>query len=173
MNKSDATRLVTRRIAVLVFPSFPMMAFSAVIEPLRAANVISARELYEWIIVGPDDKLVVASNGIAVAPHFSVSNAPTADYIVVCSGGDGDRLSAKKPLSWIRKSLRLGAHIGSVADGAFYLARAGLLDDYVCTLHWQSQPAFVEAFPHIQLVRRIFSSTGTGSRPRAASAPST
>jgi transcriptional regulator GlxA family with amidase domain len=156
MNKSDATRLVTRRIAVLVFPSFPMMAFSAVIEPLRAANVISARELYDWIIVGPDDKLVVASNGIAVAPHFSVSNAPTADYIVVCSGGDADRLSAKKPLSWIRKSLRLGAHIGSVADGAFYLARAGLLDDYACTLHWQSQPAFVEAFPHIQLVRRIF-----------------
>jgi putative intracellular protease/amidase len=156
MNKSDATRLVTRRIAVLVFPSFPMMAFSAVIEPLRAANVISARKLYDWIIVGPDDKLVVASNGIAVAPHFSVSNAPTADYIVVCSGGDADRLSAKKPLSWIRKSLRLGAHIGSVADGAFYLARAGLLDDYACTLHWQSQPAFVEAFPHIQLVRRIF-----------------
>ena len=148
MNKSDATRLVTRRIAVLVFPSFPMMAFSAVIEPLRAANVISARAL-RLDHRGTGRQAGCRFNGIAVAPHFSVSNAPTADYIVVCSGGDGDRLSAKKPLSWIRKSLRLGAHIGSVADGAFYLARAGLLDDYVCTLHWQSQPAFVEAFPHI------------------------
>ncbi|HUL05959.1 MAG TPA: GlxA family transcriptional regulator, partial [Candidatus Acidoferrum sp.] len=156
MNKLDGARAATRRVAVLVFPNFPMMAFSAVIEPLRAANAIAARQLYDWIIVGPDDKLVVASNGIAIAPHFSVGNAPTADYIVICSGGDADRLSAKKPLSWIRRSLRLGAHIGSVADGAFYLARAGLLDDHACTLHWQSQPAFIEAFPHIRLVRRIF-----------------
>ena len=156
MNKPDGARAAARRVAVLVFPNFPMMAFSAVIEPLRAANAIAQRQLYDWIIVGPDDGLVVASNGIAIAPHFSVGNAPTADYIVVCSGGDADRLSAKKPLSWIRRSLRLGAHIGSVADGAFYLARAGLLDDHACTLHWQSQPAFIEAFPHIRLVRRIF-----------------
>jgi len=156
MVKVDATGPAPRRMAVLVFPNFPMMAFSAVIEPLRAANAIAQRHLYDWITVGPDDKLVVASNGIAIAPHFSVGNAPTADYIVVCSGGDADRLSAKKPLSWIRRSLRLGAHIGSVADGAFYLARAGLLDDHACTLHWQSQPAFIEAFPHIRLVPRIF-----------------
>ena len=29
--------------AVLVFPSFPMMAFSSVIEPLRAANVLAKK----------------------------------------------------------------------------------------------------------------------------------
>jgi transcriptional regulator GlxA family with amidase domain len=145
-----------KRFAVLIFPSFPLMAFSAVVEPLRAANTIASQQLYSWSIVGPDEGVVVASNGIAVTPHFSAVNAPIADYIVVCSGGDADRLTAKKPLSWIRRNLRLGAHVGSVADGAFYLARAGLLDDYECTLHWQSQPAFIEAFPHIRLVREIF-----------------
>jgi transcriptional regulator GlxA family with amidase domain len=145
-----------RRFAILIFPGFPMMAFSAVVEPLRAANVVAARRLYEWVIVGPDEGVVVASNGIAVTPHFAAAKAPAADYIVVCSGGDADRLTAKKPLSWIRRSLRLGAHIGSVADGAFYLARAGLLDGYSCTLHWQSQPAFLEAFPDIRLARQIF-----------------
>jgi transcriptional regulator GlxA family with amidase domain len=146
----------TISFAVLVFPGFPMMAFSAVIEPLRAANAIAAARLYDWTIVGPDDETVLASNGIAVTPHHAAARAPSADYIVVCSGGDADRLTAKKPLSWIRRNLRLGAHIGSVADGAFYLARAGLLDGYTCTLHWQSQPAFLEAFPHIRLTRRIF-----------------
>lgn len=146
----------TITFAVLIFPGFPMMAFSAVIEPLRAANAIASAKLYDWTIVGPDEKTVMASNGIAVAPHHAAAKAPSADYIVVCSGGDADRLTAKKPLSWIRKNLRLGAHIGSVADGAFYLARAGLLDGHTCTLHWQSQPAFLEAFPHIRLARRIF-----------------
>ncbi|CAN5485543.1 GlxA family transcriptional regulator [soil metagenome] len=151
-----AKRANCTRFAILVFPEFPMMAFSAVIEPLRAANAITAKALYEWIIVGPDGGPLVASNGITITPNFSAAKAPRADFIVICSGGNADRLSDTKPLSWIRKNLRLGAHIGSVADGAFYLARAGLLDDYACTLHWQSQPAFAEAFPHIRLVRRIF-----------------
>jgi transcriptional regulator GlxA family with amidase domain len=146
----------TTTFAVLIFPGFPMMAFSAVIEPLRAANAIASAKLYDWTIVGPDESRVLASNGIAVTPHHSAGRAPSADYIVVCSGGDADRLTAKTPLSWIRKNLRLGAHIGSVADGAFYLARAGLLDGYACTLHWQSQPAFREAFPHIRLAPHIF-----------------
>jgi transcriptional regulator GlxA family with amidase domain len=146
----------TRTFAVLVFPGFPMMAFSAVLEPLRAANAITSRRLYEWTVVSPEGDTVLASNGIAITPDFDAANAPVVDFIVVCSGGDADRLAAKKPLSWIRRNLRLGAHIGSVADGAFYLARAGLLDKYACTLHWQSQPAFAEAFPHIELARRVF-----------------
>lgn len=132
------------------------MAFSAIIEPLRAANTIAGRRLYDWTIVAPDDAPVTASNGIVVTPHHAAAKAPAADYIMVCSGGDADRLVAKKPLSWIRRTLRLGGNIGSVADGAFYLARAGLLDGFACTLHWQSQPAFVEAFPQIRLAREIF-----------------
>lgn len=145
-----------RRLAILVFPRFPMMAFSAVIEPLRAANTLASRTLYAWSVVANEAAPVVASNGIAITPDFSVEEAPPVDYIVVCSGGDADRLTAERPLTWIRRNLRKGAHIGSVADGAFYLARAGLLDGYACTLHWRSQPAFVEAFPHIALQRRLY-----------------
>ena len=38
------TRSVTRSFAILIFPGFPMMAFSSVIEPLRAANKLSGEE---------------------------------------------------------------------------------------------------------------------------------
>jgi transcriptional regulator GlxA family with amidase domain len=133
-----------------------MMAFSAVIEPLRAANKLSGEELYQWSIVGGERGVVRASSGIAVTPDHFAGSAPNADHIVVCSGGDADRLQAPQPLNWIRKNLRNGAHIGSVADGAFYLGRAGLLDGFSCTLHWQSQPAFVEAFPEVKLERDIY-----------------
>lgn len=133
-----------------------MMAFSAVIEPLRAANKLAGEALYQWTIVGSEEGVIRASNGIAVTPDFTAQHAPLADYIVVCSGGDADRLQAVAPLNWIRKNLRAGGNIGSVADGAFYLGRAGLLDGYACTLHWQSQPAFAEAFPDLRLERTIY-----------------
>jgi transcriptional regulator GlxA family with amidase domain len=146
----------TRGFALLLFPGFPMMAFSSVVEPLRAANALGAEPQYSWITVSATDKPITASNGITFTPDFKLTERPAADYIVVCSGGDADQLTAQAPIKWIRANLRRGAHLGSVADGAFYLARAGLLDDYACTLHWRSQPAFVEAFPHIDLKRSVY-----------------
>ncbi|RVA64935.1 GlxA family transcriptional regulator, partial [Mesorhizobium sp. M7A.F.Ca.CA.001.08.2.1] len=137
--------------AVLVFPGFPMMAFSSVIEPLRAANVLAKRQCYRWIIVGGTKGAVEASNGVVIQPGFYAEDAPKVDRIVVCSGGDADHLVAEDAAHWIRKSLRNGAHIGAVADAAFFLARAGLLDGHACTLHWTSQAAFTEAFPNIEL----------------------
>jgi transcriptional regulator GlxA family with amidase domain len=147
---------VGRRFAVLLFPGFPMMAFSSVIEPLRAANALGAAPAYGWNTVGLDNRSLTASNGITFRPDFSVAEDPPADFIVVCSGGNADQLTAKQPIKWIRKNLRRGANLGSVADGAFYLARHGLLDGYACTLHWRSQPAFAEAFPELDLKRSVY-----------------
>jgi transcriptional regulator GlxA family with amidase domain len=144
-----------RRFAVLLFENFPMMAFSAILEPLRAANALGADPPYVWMTVSTT-RMVSASNGIVLKADFILDDDPPADFIVVCSGGNADQLTAKQPIKWIRKNLRRGAHLGSVADGAFYLARAGLLDDYTCTLHWRSQPAFIEAFPHIDLSRTVY-----------------
>lgn len=146
----------TIRFAVLMFPGFPLMAFSSVIEPLRAANTLSGRCCYSWITVGPDDAKVRASNGINIEPDFGVRNAPSVDRIVVCSGGDADHLVAEDAMAWIRRNLRAGADLGSVADAAFLLARAGLLDGHACTLHWTSQPAFREAFPGLDMKRDLY-----------------
>jgi transcriptional regulator GlxA family with amidase domain len=133
-----------------------MMAFSAVIEPLRAANVLSGRTCYFWTTVGLTGKTVVASNGIGIEPDHPVRQAPLVDRIVLCSGGDADQIIAGEALAWIRRNLRSGADVGAVADAAFILARAGLLDGHACTLHWTSQPAFEEAFPQIDLKRDLY-----------------
>ncbi|HEV7254659.1 MAG TPA: GlxA family transcriptional regulator [Mesorhizobium sp.] len=139
-----------------MFPGFPLMAFASVIEPLRAANTLSGKPCYSWVTVGPDDAKIVASNGVGIDPDHSVRTAPLVDRIVVCSGGNADNLVAEEAVAWIRKSLRAGAHIGAVADAAFFLARAGLLEGHSCTLHWTSQPAFREAFPDLDMQRDLF-----------------
>lgn len=142
--------------AVLVFPGFPLMAFSAVMEPLRAANLLAGRPIYSWTVVADGDAPLRASNGLKVEPDHGASAAPDVNRIVICSGGDAEVLTADHALSWIRRQLRGGAALGAVADGAFFLARAGLLTGYACTLHWTSQPAFREAFPEIDLQPDLF-----------------
>lgn len=78
------------------------------------------------------------------------------DRVVVCSGGDADHVRSEEATKWIRKCARNGIDVGAVADGAFFLARAGLLDGYACTLHWTSQSSFAEAFPHIDMNRDLY-----------------
>lgn len=155
--KADtATAAPPITFAILIFDAFPMMAFSSVIEPLRATNILARRQCYRWITVGLSGKKIEASNGVSVEPVHSVRDAPMVDRIVVCSGGDADHLVADPAVAWIRKNLRAGAHLGAVADASFFLARAGLLGNHACTLHWTSQPAFVEAFPDIDLRRDLY-----------------
>jgi transcriptional regulator GlxA family with amidase domain len=155
------------RFAVLAFPGLPLMAFSSIIEPLRAANILSGKPCYSWITVGLGDDKVFASNGVGIEPDYPVRNAPPVDRIVVCSGGDAEHVVADEAVVWIRRNLRAGAHIGAVADAAFFLARAGLLQGHSCTLHWTSQPAFRESFPDLDMKhdlyvidRRRFTSAG-------------
>ncbi|MCR4265046.1 GlxA family transcriptional regulator [Nitratireductor sp. ZSWI3] len=142
--------------AILAFPGFPMMAFGSVIEPLRAANVLAKRKCYEWTVVGASPGPVRASNGVTISPDEYAGNNPRADRIVVCSGGDADHVTADEAVHWIRRSLRAGAELGAVADGAFFLARAGFLAGHACTLHWTSQSSFAEAFPDVELRRDLY-----------------
>ncbi|MCW5230706.1 GlxA family transcriptional regulator [Verminephrobacter eiseniae] len=141
----------TIRFGVLIFPNFPLMAFSAIIEPLRAANTLSGEPCYSWVTVSPGQDRIHASNGICIEPDFAACDAPTVDRIVVCSGGNADHLVAGDETVWIRRNLLAGARLGAVADAAFFLARRGLLDGHACTLHWTSQPAFRETFPGLDM----------------------
>ena len=140
----------------VLFPSFPMMAFASLVEPLRAANLVLGRRAYDWRLVSTSFEPVPASNGFSLTPTDLVADRPDCRRIVLCSGGDADRLSAPAVVAWIRERLLRGGEIGAVADAAFFLAAHGLLDGYRCTLHWTSQPAFAEAFPDVALERSLY-----------------
>jgi len=144
------------RVGILLLPQFPMMAFSAVIEPLRVANALCPEADYQWLTVTTSGRSVVSSSGLAFATDFNVTEGPDVDWLVVCSGGNADRYVSQAAHSWIRTQERKGAMIGAVADGAFFLARAGLLDNCTSTLHWQSQAAFREKFPKLKIVSDLY-----------------
>ena len=50
-------------IGFLLVPQFSMMAFSAAVEPLRVANRLAGRSLFDWRAWSMDGQAVKASNG--------------------------------------------------------------------------------------------------------------
>ncbi|WP_207460728.1 GlxA family transcriptional regulator [Azospirillum sp. SYSU D00513] len=146
----------TETIGFLLVPKFSMIAFTAAIEPLRLANHLSGKELYRWVLISPLGVSEQASNGIKVAVDHGLADAPALSTILVCSGIDGHWYDDKPVLSWLRRRATQGTAFGSVCTASHILARAGLLNGYRCTIHWENMAGFSESFPDIEATGELF-----------------
>ena len=153
-------------IGFFLIPSFSMIAFASAIEPLRLANRLSEKALYEWVLISRDGGPVTASNGISVNPHFAMTDydggmtSRELPTLILVSGVGAEIYSDLDTFGWLRRLDRQGADIGALCTGAHVLARAGLLDGKVCTLHWENIPSFRETYPDIEVTDDLFEIDG-------------
>ena len=147
-------------IGFLLVPGFALMSYAAAIEPLRAANLLSGKELYRWWHAAPRGKPVMASNGVAIITDCGTDKHRTADMMFVCAGGNPATFDDRSVFGWLRRLARKGVAIGGISGGPYIVAKAGLLDQRRATLHWEHLPAFREAFPDIEVVPSLFEIDG-------------
>jgi transcriptional regulator GlxA family with amidase domain len=133
-----------------------MLGFASAFEPLRSANRMSGRALYSWHILSKDGSPVTASNGIPVVPEAGIEKVERCETLILCGGLDVHLYRDKSVFAWLRRLDRQGADIGAISTGSHALARAGLLDGYRCTIHWEGLAAFREEFPNIEVTTELF-----------------
>lgn len=144
----------------LLLPSFSLMAFSSAVEPLRAANTIAGKKLYEWTLVSMDGAAVTASNDIDIMPDLSVAIDKRFDYLFVVGGTGAEKIKDPRAINYVRKLSRLGTTIGAVSTAPYLLAHAGLLDNRRCTIHWEYLDGFREDFPHLEITDELYEIDG-------------
>lgn len=145
-----------QRIAIFLVPKFSMMDFACIIEAMRSANRMSGRLLYSWHILSKDGTAVGASNGVPVQPEAALTQGDRYDVLIAAAGIDGHLYDDREVFALLRRLARRGMDIGAVNLGSYLLARAGLLDGYRCTVHWENLSGFAEAFPHLEATSEIF-----------------
>lgn len=150
----DATRPL--RFGFLLLPRYSAIAVSSAVEPLRMANQLDGRRLYDWTLLTFDGVPVEASSGMAIAPGADIRNAGRLDYLFVCGGLDV-RLSCDKQLiDWLRVLARQNVTLGGLCTGSYLLARARLLNGYRATIHWEHIAGMREEFPLIDSTDELF-----------------
>ena len=75
----------------------------------------------------------------------------------MCGGSDiADAWSKQLQFSLRRLAKRSNLRIGALCTASYLLARAGLLDGYRCTIHWENIASLREEFPNVQVTDDLF-----------------
>ncbi|MFO1352487.1 MAG: GlxA family transcriptional regulator [Gammaproteobacteria bacterium] len=143
-------------VGFILVPNFSMIAFSCALEALRMANYVSGSRLYAWLCLSADGGAVRASNNLAIVPDGGIDAARDLDIVLVCGGLGIDRVDCSDLLAWLRMQARRKRKLGGVCTGSYLLARAGVLDGYRCTIHWEHLASLREEFPHLIVSTELF-----------------
>jgi transcriptional regulator GlxA family with amidase domain len=145
------------KYAFLTLPRYSMIALSNAVEPLRMANIITGQAVYQWSIASLDGQPTPASNGLQLSPTVELEQVGAVDILFVCGGVNVREAVSPKILSALRRLAERRIPLGALCTGGYALAKAGLLDKYRATIHWENLSALREEFPRIQLSDQLFS----------------
>ena len=104
----DETNELPTIIDIILIPDFSLMAFTSAIEPLRSANRLSGKTLYDWRVVSVDGSSVISSNGVEIVPSGALDIIQKPKLIFVISGYGVQFYNNEKLFSFLRKSAREG-----------------------------------------------------------------
>jgi len=144
------------KFAFLTLPRYSMIALSSAVDTLRMANLVTGQAVYEWSIVSMEGEPVAASNGLQLTPTLPLQQLASVDILFVCGGVDVQAAVTPKILSALRRLAERKVPLGALCTGGYALAKAGLLDKYRATIHWENLSALREEFPRILLNDQLF-----------------
>jgi AraC family transcriptional regulator, glycine betaine-responsive activator len=144
------------KYAFLTLPRYSMIALSNAVEPLRMANILTGQTVYEWSIVSLDGQPTAASNGLELSPTVALEEARAFDILFVCGGVRVQEAVSARVLTALRRLAERRVALGGLCTGGYALAKAGLLDKYRATIHWENLSALREEFPRIHLSDQLF-----------------
>ena len=148
-----------RRIAFVLVEGFALMSFAAATEPLRAANLLAGKRIYEiaCFAAGPSAAAMLNSSSVASVAVGRLDEATGPfDLILVVAGGDPVGFRDGFTLQWLRRQARHGRMLGGVSGGPAILANAGVMENRRMTIHWEHSAALAERHPGLLLERTLY-----------------
>ncbi|AXF05053.1 GlxA family transcriptional regulator [Paraburkholderia hospita] len=138
------------KVAVVIFDGVQALDVAGPLDVFAEANTfLPEHQRYQVSFVGFEAGMVTASNGMQLAVPFGYADFDTQCDLLLIAGGP--QLPDFRPpvqfLDWLRRQANGATRYGSVCNGAFLLAHAGLLDSREVTTHWADAGRLADDFP--------------------------
>lgn len=114
-------------VAVLVFDGVQIIDFTG---PWEIFGEVFKRGEPAFRVFTVAEKVapVTSFAGLQILPNFALADAPRADVLLLPGGGVDDALNNPRILEWVKARTQQAQLTLSVCNGAYFLAKAGLLD---------------------------------------------
>lgn len=143
------------RVSVLVLDDGNTLSFAAAVDPMRAANRLAKASLFNWTYVTAKGTPATLTSGLKV-PGPALSRLETCDMLLVIAGFDLDHHATPALCASLRRIAADGTTLAGIDGGPWVLARAGLLDGYAATTHWEDLDRFAARFPNVKTLHDRF-----------------
>ena len=143
-----------KTVAIVVFSGVQALDVTGPMDVFSEANrFLAPDDHYRLEVIGVERGMMPCSNGLSLNAHRHFSAALDAYDLLLVAGGPqlpfmnfGATFDA-----WLRDACARARRFGSICNGAFILARAGLLDGRTVTTHWDDAPALAALLPGTQV----------------------
>lgn len=143
-------------VSILVLSESSMMCVASVLEPLRAANRVSGKQLYDWQLTSLSGDPVTMTCEVPLAVDAKFNEHLRGDLLIIIGGFNQLKHAPTAELAKIRKAASGFSSVAGVEAGSWVVARTGLLNGFQATTHWEDFEAFADQFPEIEVKRDRF-----------------
>jgi putative intracellular protease/amidase len=143
-----------KKLGILVYPGVQVIDFTGPYEVLTGAFA-ARRPLFDVVTVGlthDEFRMGQPGKGIRMLADYSLEDCPKLDILLV-PGGETDSVEDDaRAMAWVGKTAADAECVMSVCNGAFVLAKAGLLKNQKATTFYWFLDELKQAEPTCTLV---------------------
>jgi putative intracellular protease/amidase len=141
----------TRNLAILIFDGVQIIDYTGPYETF-GHTYSNDGEAFNIYTVSEKTNAITTAMGMSVNPKYSFENAPEPNILLIPGGDVRAQTSNPVVLKWLQEKSKNAEVVMSVCNGAFILAKAGLLDGLEATTTSNLIPMLREAAPKVKVV---------------------
>jgi putative intracellular protease/amidase len=149
--QTETKKPAGRNLAILIFDGVQIIDYTGPYETFGHVYNDDTPAFNMYTVSEKTDP-ITTSMGMSVNPKYSIDNAPEPDILVVPGGDVRGQVANPAVIKWVQDRAQKAELVMSVCNGAFILAKAGLLDGLKATTTAGLIPRLREAAPKTNVV---------------------
>jgi copper(I)-binding protein/putative intracellular protease/amidase len=135
-----------KKAAILIFDGVQIIDYTGPYEVFGQVGM-------EVFTVAAKPETITTAMNMKVTPHYTLENAPAAEVLLIPGGGVTRTQEDPNVIKWIQERSKQAEYVVSVCNGAYILAKTGLLDGLTATTFYGLLDGLSAVAPKVKVVR--------------------